>query len=254
MTWGNRFRLLTGLVAVVAAATLATVHLSESRGRVESTSAQISAESYTVGNAYAGMVVDQLVEVGDTVADGDPMFLIDSANLQRDISQNAVPARTVESSIDENGFLVVRATGPGTVTGLGGSAGGFVAESTQVATVQRSGTFFVEAEYELTPQQYARLGEDAEATIVLPDQREIQGTVTGVAVTDSNGHVWIVATVRSDELTDGTADRLVADGTPVTVRLQLENDGFVNDVAQAVQGYLSVANDSVGQYLAEVMP
>ena len=100
MTWRNRFRLFGGLVAVLVVVAAATFHLNDSQARVASDSARIAAEFYSVGTPYAGVVVERLVEVGAPVAEGDPMFLIDSANLQRDLAQEIVPPRTVADDVD----------------------------------------------------------------------------------------------------------------------------------------------------------
>ena len=157
MTWSNRFRLLGGLILVVAVVAVATFRLNESKAQVASTAGQVSAESYTVGTSYSGVVVEQSVEVGSAVRTGDPLFLIDSVNLQRDIAQGAVPPRIVASDVDADGYLVVRATGDGTVTTIEAEVGSFVRDATEVATVQRAGSVYVEAEFVLTPQEYARI-------------------------------------------------------------------------------------------------
>lgn len=250
MTWSNRLRLLGGLVVVVAVVAAATFHLNGSRARVESTAAQISAESYSVATPYSGLVVEQLVELGDEVVDGQPLFRLDSANLQRDLAMGAVPTRTVETAIDADGYLVVRATGDGTLTALAVEPGTFARESTELATVQRAGSLFVEAQYLLTTDQYARMGATPRATIVLPDRTEVPGEVSDVAVEDQDGEARIVVSVQSDELLAAqAADRLVVAGAPVVVRLHLENDGVVTDVASAVQGRLSSVAEALGRAL-----
>ena len=246
MTWSNRFRLLGGLLTVVVAVAAATFHLNDSQARVASSSAQVAAEFYTVGSPYAGVVVEQLVEVDAAVAEGDPLFLVDSANLQRDLAQEIVPPRTVEEDIDPDGYLVVRATGPGTVTAVEGEVGTFVQESTEMATVQRADSAYVEAEYLLTPQQYARIGESAQATVVLPDQRQITGDITDISVQEQDGQSFVVVAVHSDELVAAEADdRLVAAGAPVVANLHLDNDGVVTDLATTVKGYLAGATGYV---------
>lgn len=246
MTWSNRLRLLGGLLAVVVIVGAATVHLDDSRSRVASSSAAVAAESYTVGTPYAGVVVEQLIELDAVVAEGDPMFLVDSANLQRDLAQDVVAPRTLEGNVDPEGYLIVRATGAGTVTAIEGEVGTFVQEATEMATVQREGSVHVEAEYLLTPEQYARIGDRAQATVVLPDQQRVTGDVTDLTVEEEDGQSRVVAVIRSPELvTAEVEDRLVSAGAPVETELQLENDGVVSDVAAAVRGYFGSATDYV---------
>ena len=45
MTWGNRFRLMLGLMVVVIGAAFATYHLNESEALAASSSAQIAAKT-----------------------------------------------------------------------------------------------------------------------------------------------------------------------------------------------------------------
>ncbi|WP_372595036.1 HlyD family efflux transporter periplasmic adaptor subunit [Actinotalea sp.] len=246
MSWANRARLALGLLAVLAVVAAGTMHLNASRGIVPSTSAQIAAESATVATPYSGLVIDQLVEVGDEVVEGQPLFLLDSANLQRDVAMGAVPERTVETSVDEEGYLLVRATVDGTVTAVEATPGTYVRESVVLASVERSGSLQVGAQFLLSSEQYARLAPHAAVDIVLPGGRELVGEVSDVAVATEDGKAQVVVTVDSDALLEAQGeDRLVADGVPVTVRLHLENDGWVTEVTAAVRGALADVADRV---------
>ena len=80
---------------------------------------------------------------------------------------------TEATQIDAEGRLVVLATGDGVVTEIASERGTFVQSATQLATVQRADTLYVQAEYTLTPKEYARVADDATATVVLPNQRTI---------------------------------------------------------------------------------
>lgn len=253
MTWSNRLRLLGGLLTMVVVVAAATFHLNDTQARVESSTAQVAAQSYTIGTPYAGLVVQQLVEIGSTVSDGDPLFLIDSANLQRDLAQGVVPPRTVEQDIDPEGYLIVRATGDGTVTALEGEFGTFVRESTEMATVQRADSTYVQAEYTLTPHQYARIGESPQATVILPDGREIIGDVADITVVDLDGESRVVVDVYCEEFRTAEADdRLVSTGAPVVARLHLDNDGVVTELASTVKGFVGNATDFVADLFQEV--
>jgi multidrug resistance efflux pump len=246
MTWRNRFRLLGGLLTVTVVVAAATFHLNDSQARVESSSARIAAESYTVGTPYAGVVVERMVEVDTVVAEGDPMFLIDSANLQRDLAQEASPPRMIADDVDPGGYLIVRASGAGTVTALEGEVGTFVQESTEMATVQKEGSTVVEAAFVLTTQQYARLGANPRATVVLPDQQKITGDVAEFTVEDQDDQSRVVVTIESPELVAAeVGNRLVSAGAPVEAELHLENDGVVSDLAALVKGYVGTATGYV---------
>lgn len=236
MTWAGRFRLLVGLLVVVLVAGLATYKLNESRGIATSRSAQILGKTYDVGTPYAGLVVRQAVEVGDEVREGQTLFVIDAASLHTpDGSTPTVPETT---HLDDEGRLVVTASGPGIVTAVQATQGTFVQSATDLATVQRDDTLYVQAEYTLSAKEYARVPDDAAVTIQLPDQTTMRGHVDRVQVETVDGQAQAVVTVASDELVQGDRGGLVSAGTPVVAELHLRNDGIVTTVSDAVKGYL----------------
>lgn len=238
MTWVSRLRLLAGMILVLVVAALATYHLNETRGRATSDSAQILAETYDVGSPYAGLVADHLVDVGDDVAEGDPLFVIDSAGLTYDLAHGLVTDPPEFTELDEQGRLVVLASGDGRVTELSAKRGTFVPSAVTLATVQRAGTLYVQGEYTLTAKEYARLPDGADVTITLPNDDVLAGNVERVEVTTTNGQAQAVVRVGSDELVDGAANGLVSAGTPVVVQVALSNDGVVTTVAGKVRSYV----------------
>jgi len=237
MTWASRLRLLFGVVLVLVLAALATYKLNENRGRATSTSAQIVSQEIAVGSPYAGMVLDRPVKVGDQVHKGDTLFTIDSATLTLARSQGAgqVPDSTV---VDKAGHLVVQAAEDGTVSKVSAEPGSFVQAGGQLATVQRAGSLSVEAQYTLTPKEYARISKQEPVTVVLPDQSTVVGSVDQVRVSTVNGKAQAVVDVTSPALTSGSGSAMVTAGTPVVAQLQLRNDGVVTTVADKVRTYV----------------
>jgi len=238
MTWGSRIRLVVGTILVLVLAALATYKLNESKGVAASDSAQILAKTYTVGTPYAGLVVDQKVDVGDKVTTGQPLFVIDSAALQYDVKNGFAKSATEATQIDDQGRLVVLATGDGTVTKIASERGTFVQSATDLATVQKANTLYVQAEYTLTAKEYARVKDDAAVSVVLPNQRTLVAHVDKVKVKTVAGEAQAVMTLKGESLRDGAQNGLVAAGTPVTAELQLENDGVVTRAASDVKSYL----------------
>lgn len=238
MTWASRLRLMTGTLAVLAVAALATFHLNDTRGRATSDSAQILAHTYTVGTPYAGLVTDQLVQVGDEVAEGDPLFVVDSSSLAYDLRNGLVAEPPELTSLDAEGRLVVHASGAGRVTDVAATRGTFVPAAGAMATVQRADSLYVQAEYTLSATEYARVPDGAAVTLVLPDQSQLRGRVERVDVETVAGAAQAVVQVASDELVDGAGDGLVSTGTPVVAVMELENDGLVTTVADQVRTYV----------------
>ncbi|MCU1432810.1 MAG: biotin attachment protein [Actinotalea sp.] len=235
MTWPARLRLTFGLLAVVALAGWLTFNLNDDKGRVTSTSASILTDSYTVGSAYAGLVVEQPVAVGESVQAGDALFVIDSAALRHDVAIGLVDPATSAVAIGADGTLTLTASADGIVADLGAAKGSFVQAGTQLAVVEKDDTLFIQAEYVLSPEQYARVEADAPVTISLPDTSQLHGSVQRVSVQTVSGKAQAVVTVASEALVRGDAEGLVAPGTPVTVDLPLRNDGVVTNVAQSVE-------------------
>jgi multidrug resistance efflux pump len=238
MTWRVRLKLFTGTILVLVVASLATYHVNQTRGTAISDSAQILGETYVVGTPYAGLVVDQLVQSGDEVQEGDPLFVVDSTALERDLSLETVSTAGASTEIDEDDNLVVLATDDGTVTDVTATEGTFVSAADHLATVQREGTLYVQAEYTLSAKEYARVPDDAAVTIVLPNTATVTGHVDRIEAATVAGEAQAVVTVVSDELVQGDENGLVTSGTPVDARLALRNDGVVTTVSDAVTGYV----------------
>ncbi|GIG40752.1 HlyD family efflux transporter periplasmic adaptor subunit [Cellulomonas phragmiteti] len=245
MTWASRIRLLAGTFLVLVVAALATYHLNETRGRATSSSAQILAQTYAVGSPYAGLVADHLVDVGDEVEEGDPLFVIDSAGLTYDLAHGLVTDPPEFTSLDDQGRLVVLATGDGRVTQLTATRGTFVPTASTLATVQREDTLYVQGEYTLTAKEYARLPDGADVTITLPNESTLAGRVQRVDVTTVDGQAQAVVRITSDELVDGADNGLVTAGTPVVAQIALTNDGVVTTVAGKVRTYVESYVDGV---------
>ena len=238
MTWASRFRLLVGTLLVLVLAALATYQLNQKKGVAASDSAQILARTYDVGTPYAGLVVDQMVDVGDTVTTGEPLFVIDSSSLQYDLKNGFAKPETEATQVDDQGRLVLLAAGDGTVTAISSERGTFVQSATELATVQRANTLYVQAEYTLTPNEYARVEDNATATVELPNHRTITAHVAKVKVETVAGQAQAVMTLTGAALQDGAQNGLVSAGTPVTAELQLRNNGVVTRTADSVKTYI----------------
>jgi multidrug resistance efflux pump len=227
-----------GTILVLVLAALATYQLNQKKGVAASDSAQILARTYDVGTPYAGLVVDQMVDVGDTVTTGEPLFVIDSSSLQYDLKNGFAKPETEATQVDDQGRLVLLAAGDGTVTAISSERGTFVQSATELATVQRADTLYVQAEYTLTPNEYARVEDNATATVELPNHRTITAHVSKVKVETVAGQAQAVMTLTGTALKDGAENGLVSAGTPVTAELQLRNNGVVTRTADSVKTYI----------------
>jgi multidrug resistance efflux pump len=234
MTVARRFRLALGIVVVLVLAAYLTMLLNARKGEVEGRSASLAAENYPVGTDYSGTVSAQLVQVGDEVQVGQPMFELQSATLVRDIAQGLVDPTKVPYQIKDGSTMVVTATDQGRVEGVSYSVGSFVPANSELATVQRAGSLYVEAEFVLTAPDYARLPPNARIDVLLPNNETVRAQAGRVRVSTENGEARTVVQAFSPELGDATSDGLFAVGSPVQATLHLRNDGVVTEATEWV--------------------
>ena len=225
MTWGNRFRLLGGLMLVLTIVVGATLVLNQRENQVASGSAALDAISYSVGSDYAGSVVAQSVKVGDQVKKGDPLMTIQSAALLRDLSSPKTSPVSTAYTTSTDGTLTLTATEPGTVSGVKAQVGGLVGAGQSLATIDRTGPLFVLAKFRVVSYDFARIEKNGRVEIVLPNHKRIVGVVSDVKVQTVGGEADAEIKVTSKDLVAGSNDGLVEPGTPVTAILHLRDNG-----------------------------
>lgn len=232
MTWINRLKLFTGLVAVLVITAGATLIFNQRQSQVTSSSAQIAAQLYDVGTDYGGIVTDSFVEEGDEVDEGQRMFAVRSLQLERDIALGVVSPG--QASVESDDTLIVRASTTGIVSKIDVGEGSYAAAGAVLATVDGSGSLYAEAEFVLTPRDFARIDDDASVALRLPDGTEYQGTVTDLTVETVNGSAHVTATVASRGLASASIGSLVKPGTPLDATLTLHADGALAGVHDAL--------------------
>ncbi len=225
MTWGNRFRLLGGLVLVFAIVAGATLVLNQRENQVASGSAALEAISYSVGSDYSGSVIASTVMAGDQVRKGDPLMTIQSASLLRDLASPKTSPVSAAYTTSTDGTLTLRATEPGIVSSVKAQVGGLVGAGQPLATIDRSGPLFVLAKFRVDSYDFARIQKNARVEIVLPNHSRVVGVVSEVKVQTVAGQADAEIKVTSKSLITGSNNGLVEPGTPVTAILHLRDDG-----------------------------
>jgi len=238
MTWRKRIGLAVGLLSVVLLAAGLTMIVNFNSGQIAGKSASLMAEDYPVGTDYSGTITEQFVKVGDQVAAGQPLFEVQSAALERDLAQGLVSKENLTHEVKDDNTLVITATNAGQIQDVAYADGAFVPSNTTIATVQEAGTMYVEADFLLSPKDYARIPAQATLDIILPNNQEITAQVGQIQVRTENGEARTLVRAYSDELANGTG--LFAVGTPVQATLHLTNDGLVTDVTTTVTGWFGV--------------
>ncbi|WP_062303151.1 HlyD family efflux transporter periplasmic adaptor subunit [Demequina subtropica] len=225
MSWINRMRFGLGLVGVLLIGLVGTVIFNQREHRVDSISASIHAIEHPVGTDYGGLVSELHVAVGDVVAIGDPLLVITSTALERDLAEGLLTAG--RGGISKDGTLTVRASVPGIVTALPVGQGSYAWQGSPVATISEMNTLYVQADYLVSTLDFGRITDVAQVDIRLPDSTVLTGQVSAMDVEEAGDQSLVTIRVASDELAWGSADDLVEPGTPVLTTLHLRDDGIL---------------------------
>src|SRR5215216_5620139 len=125
MTWGNRFRLLLGTIVVLLVCAVLTLILNQRERQAFSSNATVQAVQYEVGSDYGGIVVDQLVEPGAEVHEGEELFTVSSFSLQKDLANGLDPVSTAAYEVQpETGLVTYLASADGTLEDFDARQGG----------------------------------------------------------------------------------------------------------------------------------
>jgi multidrug resistance efflux pump len=238
MTWINRLRLLGGLLGVIFLVAVLTLIFNQRQTKATSLSATINADRYEVGAAYGGTVTQQFVHDGDSVSKGDRLFTIHSVSLQQDAANGLEIQSSDAYDVDiAKGTLTYRATVAGEVSDLRARLGNSLGTAEPFAKITVTHSEYVEARYLLSPRDYERVAKGAKATILLPNNFRIRGTVNTIEVATENGQAATTVRVDSPELTKGGIG-LTTSGTPVVTTLQLRDDGPLAGVSDLAFDFL----------------
>lgn len=238
MTWANRFRLFFGFIVVVVVVLACTLILSQRETEVDSRSASVKATTYSVGADYAGTVTAQKVNRGDTVKTGQPLLTIQSATLAAALAVKTKVPTSTAYTVTAPGSITLLATEPGIVSDIGAHVGGFVSAGSALASIDRTGSLYVLADFHLDPYDFSRVQKGAKVDLVLPNQQMLSGTVSRITVATVGGKADVSIEVRSTGLVRGTHSGLVAPGTPIIATLHLRPDGLLGGLRESILGLL----------------
>jgi multidrug resistance efflux pump len=239
MTWTNRIRLAAGVLAVLLLVAALTVIFNQRQSRAASLSATVAADTYAVGAAYGGTVVKQYVSEGDLVDEGDDLFTVQSVPLQQDLANGLEVQSSAAYDVDaEKGTLTYKATVSGQVEQLKAKLGNALGTGEPFAQLTVTDTQYVDATYLLSPGDYARVLEGAEASILLPDHTTVTGTVSSIAVATEADQALTKLRIDAPGLHEGGNADLAKSGTPVGATVQLRDDGPLAGVGDAGFAFL----------------
>lgn len=236
MSFLTRVKYLVGLGLVVVAVGALALKMDDRISTVHDVTATVRTDDYTVGTPYPGMVVKRKVDVGDRVDEGDPLFVVKSNELARDIANDALEPKKSAYDVRGGNKVVIRATSAGKVAEVQPIKGAFVTANSTLARVEEQGSSYVQADFRLTPKQYAAMRRVEEVSVRLPDERTVRAEIEQIRVhTDGDSAATRVRAVSPALNNRG----LFASGTPVDVEVTLREDGLAESVRSAVAGLLT---------------
>src|SRR5690349_10479900 len=158
MTWTQRLRLFGGIVAVLALTAVLTLVFNQRQAQALSTTGQVVSAQASVGAAYGGVVTTVKVKDGDEVTKGQPLFSVNSPDLQRDISQDLKVVSTDAFDVDtKTSTVTYKALSAGRLSDVQAQAGGFVQNGANLATITADGSQYALADFTLSPRDYERI-------------------------------------------------------------------------------------------------
>ena len=183
MTFLTRLKYLIGMLVVVGAVAALALSMNHRISTVHDVSATVRTDDYTVGTPYAGTVVKRKVDVGDQVAEGDPpVRRPEQRPGPRHRQGRASSPRSRPTTSADGSKVVIRATSAGKVSEVQPIEGAYVAANSTMAQVQEQGTSYVQADFRLTPKQYALMRGADEVTVRLPDEQSVQAEIDRIGV------------------------------------------------------------------------
>ena len=228
MTWGNRLRLFIGVLAVLLVCGALTLVVNQRERQAFSSNATVAAVQYQVGSDYGGIMVDQLVDPGAGVSEGDRLFTVSSFALQKDLANGLDPVSTEAYDVDpETGLVTYIASADGTLADFDARQGGYVPGGTTVAVITQEDTAFVKAQFRLEPVDYARIVVGGRADVELPNRTVLRGTVSAISVETLDGIAYATVQVDVPQLRSDDYAAFSQPGSPVAVTLTLHDDGVL---------------------------
>ncbi len=236
MTWTNRLRLWLSVLLSLVLIFLLVVIFNQRQHTIQSSSAKIIAPRVQVASNYGGIVIKQYVTVGQKVKLGDVLFDVSSVSLQQDLANKVKVASTDALAIDTvKGVLTYKATTTGTVTQVYAQEGSYLSATQPLAIITSDSGRVVEAEFLLTPREYALVEKGAAVTLRLPDNTAITGIVDSALVATQQGQAVVTVRITSAELNTRNLNLLATDGAPVSALVRLRDEGVLAGPTDALR-------------------
>jgi hypothetical protein len=236
MKFGTKLKFFFGIVMVILVVAALSIFLGASMSVVESSKATLDARARSIGTDYPGMVIKQNVEEGDTVEEGQVLFVIESTQLKEALNSSRVTRASLPFTLTDEDDIELRANSNGKVDEISFREGSFVPTGAVVATFYAANSLFVTAHFQLSPPDYARINKTNRIELLFPDNTRKEATIKSVSL-ESSEQADAVDTVIEAQLNDADmGDFRFSAGTPVVVTLHLTQEKWYQNFVTFIKG------------------
>jgi len=232
MNWKTRIKLTSALLTVGVIVAGLLLYVDKTASEASAQKAELIADSYSVGIDYSGNIVEQYVQEGDMVREGQDMFKVKSTVLTNSVREFNLTTDELLYPLDEQGNIVVKANKDGIIADIAYGQGSFVPANEAIAKVIDIDNVKAQATFRLPRKDFALLGRETVMSVRLPDGSYATGKLSKIDVVEQSE---VVVTEVQSTLESGISnDLLIGTSTPVVAEIKLRNDNYYDKVVQYI--------------------
>lgn len=221
----SKIALFFGVLLLGLVMTGLVIYVEYDHSRALSQEASITAQSYSVGIDYSGLVSKQFVQEGDRVEAGQDLFYIQSNVLKQSMQELNLKEEDLLYKLNDKDEIVLTAAKNGVVSKIDYTQGSFVPANKEIAQIMSSDVVFADATFRMPERDFARIKKDTVMEVSLPNGTISKGKVSSIKV-QSQKQSEVTSTVQA-QLKDVDASSFISStATPVQAKLILNPDSF----------------------------
>lgn len=229
MNFKARAKVFFSIILIVGMCLALIVWMDQRRASATSDSAEISAESYSVGIDHSGTITRQYIEAGDRVVEGQTLFQVKSTSLREQISELNLTEAQLLYPLNEEGEILVKASKAGLVSEVAHTQGSFVPANEKLATIIDQSSLEVVATYKMARRDFTKLNTQDRLDVQLPGGEWTYGTVRNIEVVEKED-AEIIVELTADIENSGNNDFKSTNGVPVETKVRLNDETLYDKI------------------------
>lgn len=232
----SRFRFLFGIIFVILFISGLFFYLNYSMSNINSQSATLERDQYSVSANYGGVLEREYVKIGDTVKEGDNLFELTSPELVQAIADGMVQRSSLLFSVTEKGNILLKATAAGEVRAINYSRGSFAVANSDIATIALKDSDYISARFILNAPDYARINRSNPVEVTLPDNTKLKADVFDITLEKEGTIVYTIVKARFQDNT--TVQPTFTSGTPVSAYWKLDSNSLYETLTRLFRSFV----------------